>query len=154
MEASMVIDTTLRQTFEYHPKQFVVGQAETIVGHVANVRDLGKLAFFTLRSQTWDLQVVCAVKSLIHELRSIDEYSLVEVAGIIREKHRRCARDTPEHELHATLLKRVGRNPDDWATPMGETSAAREIFKRTELVVQGARLKEATRKVMRQWETS
>lgn len=151
MEASMVIDTTLRQTFEYHPKQFVVGQAETIVGHVANVRDLGKLAFFTLRSQTWDLQVVCAVKSLIHELRSIDEYSLVEVAGIIREKHRRCARDTPEHELHATLLKRVGRNPDDWATPMGETSAAREIFKRTELVVQGARLKEATRKVMRQW---
>lgn len=133
-------------------KPFIVGWSDTMVGHCVNVRDLGKLAFFTLRSQTSSLQVVCTEKSVIDELRTIDEYSLVEVTGVIQEKQRRRGQDGLEHELNAKTLARVGRGGMR-APGLADGSAdAQEIFKYLEPVVHDARLIGAARKVLDAWE--
>ena len=85
-------------------------RTETIVGHCVNVRHLGKLAFFTLRSQTSNLQVVCTAKGVIDALRIVDDFALVEVSGVIQRKRRRHEHDPLEHELNATTLRQVVSN--------------------------------------------
>lgn len=145
------MDRTLSEAHVCRPEQFVVGHAQTIVGHCVNVRDLGKLAFFTLRSQTWNFQVVCTAKSVIDELRTIDEYSLVEVTGTIQEKYRRCERDKREHELNAKSLTRVGCRTARSPSLADDASEAQHIFESIEPIVHGARLIEAARKVLIEW---
>ncbi|AOI39001.1 hypothetical protein WG70_04795 [Burkholderia oklahomensis EO147] len=122
-----------------------------MVGYCVNVRDMGKLAFFTLRSQTSSFQVVCIAKSVIDELRSIDEYSLIEVTGVVQEKQRRREQDRLELELNAKTLSRVGRDVFHSSRLANDSTSAQEIFKRLEPIVQQARLTSATRKVLDAW---
>ncbi|MCK4120524.1 hypothetical protein HFK91_25415 [Ralstonia pseudosolanacearum] len=119
-----------------------------MIGHCVNVRDLGKLAFFSLRSQTSSLQVVCTSSSVIDGLRAIDEYALVEVTGIIQEKHRRRQQDLIEHELHAVTLVRVGFDAMRSAGGADAPSDAQEIFKSIEPAVRDAQLIEGARRVL------
>ena len=121
---------------------------ETIVGHCVNVRHLGKLAFFTLRSQTLSLQVVCTSKGVIDALRIVDDFALVEVSGFIQRKRRRHEHDPLEHELNATRLRRVVSDATRAADIVGEPSGAREIFNCIEPIVRWSILVDAVRKVL------
>lgn len=145
------MDRTLSGFHACQPEQFIVGDAQTLVGHCVNIRNLGKLAFFTLRTQTWSVQVVCSVKSVIDELRRIDEYSLVEVTGTVQEKHRRCERDQIEHELNAEMLARIGGRTEHSPNTRGDASVSQHFFQSIEKIVQGARLIDAARKVLIKW---
>ncbi|AHI66519.1 OB-fold nucleic acid binding domain-containing protein [Burkholderia thailandensis] len=93
---------------------YEVGREETLIGHCVNVRDLGKLVFFTLRSQTSSLQVVCTSKTVIDAVRAIDEHALIEVTGQVQEKHRRREQDPIEHELDAWVVNRIGAAAADY----------------------------------------
>lgn len=148
------MDLTLSEADICEPKRLIVGHVRTMVGYCVNVRDLGKLAFFTLRSQTWSLQVVCAAKHVIDELRSIDDYSLVEVTGTIQEKHRRRERDSVEHELNARTLTRVGQRAASSARRVGDSSRAQNLFKSVQPIVHGAQLIKAVRKVLADWDVT
>ena len=121
---------------------------EAIVGHCVNVRHLGKLAFFTLRSQTSNLQVVCTSKGVIDALRIVDDFALVEVSGIIQRKRRRHEHDPLEHELNATTLRRVVSDATSAAELAGGPSGAREIFNCIEPIVRGSILVDTVRKVL------
>ena len=121
---------------------------ETIVGHCVNVRHLGKLAFFTLRSQTSNLQVVCTSKGVIDALRIVDDFALVEVSGVMQKKRRRHEHDPLENELNATRLRRVVSDATRAADIVGEPSGAREIFNCIEPIVRGSILVDAVRKVL------
>lgn len=123
-------------------------RTETIVGHCVNVRHLGKLAFFTLRSQTSNLQVVCTSKGVIDALRIVDDFALVEVSGGIQRKRRRHEHDPLEHELNATTLRQVVSNATRAAEIVGEPSGAREIFNCIEPIVRASILDDAVRKVL------
>lgn len=123
-------------------------RTETIVGHCVNVRHLGKLAFFTLRSQTSSLQVVCTSKGVIDALRIVDDFALVEVSGVIQRKRRRHEHDPLEHELNATTLRRVVSDATRAGEIVLESSGAQEIFNCVEPIVRGSILVDAVRKVL------
>lgn len=123
-------------------------RTETFVGHCVDVRDLGRLAFFTLRSQTSNLQVVCTSKGVIDALHIVDDFALVEVSGVIQRKRRRHEQDPLEHELNATTLRRVGSGAARAAEIVGVASGAQEIFNCIKPIVRGSILVDAVRRVL------
>jgi hypothetical protein len=147
-EGDALINHTMLGARACHQPKLDGERTETIVGHCVNVRHLGKLAFFTLRSQTSNLQVVCTSKEVIDALRIVDDFALVEVSGVIQRKRRRHEQDPLEHELNATTLRRVGSDAARAAEIVGEPSGAQKIFNCIEPIVRGSILVNAVRKVL------
>ena len=123
-------------------------RTETIVGYCVNVRHLGKIAFFTLRSQTSNLQVVCTSKGVIDALRIVDDFDLVEVSGAVQRKRRRYEQDPLEYELNATTLRLVGSDAPRGAEMVSESFGAQEIFNCIEPIVRESIMVDAVRKVL------
>jgi hypothetical protein len=123
-------------------------RTDTIVGNCVNVRHLGKLAFFTLRSQLSNLQVVCTSKGVIDALRVVGDFGLVEVSGVIQRKRRRHEQDPLEYELKAATLRRIESDATRAAEIVGEPFGAREIFNCIQPIVRGSMLVDAVRKVL------
>jgi hypothetical protein len=139
---------TMLESRVCHQQTLDAERTETIVGHCVNVRHLGKLAFFTLRSQTSDLQVVCTSKGVIDALRLVDDFALVEVTGAVQRKRRRHERDPLEYELNATTLRLVGSDAPHRAEIEGDPFGAQKIFNCIEPIVRGSILVDAVRKVL------
>lgn len=142
------MNCTPRRARACPPPTFVVGREETLVGHCVNVRDLGKLAFFSLCSQTRCLQVVCTSKIVIDTLRAVDEHALVEVSGVIQEKHRRREQDPVEHELNAQRLIRIGFDAMRQDGEAGGRADAQAIFRSIAPAVRHASTAQAVRHVL------